>query len=266
MKKGKNLMEINHSEFTAALEAGKLLAKSEVKIVEGVPCIFKPDGNVEQLERLLPAPLRNEGTETFSHLPSFIDRLNMLKGENSKVSITDGSYLTITAQLNAPTKDQPAWGDWTLGCSLAFQPEWNIWSKRGIQLSQDDFIEFLQEHGDDIVEPTGADLIELIQDLSASEGSESQSFSRSFDKSGRVTYKQKVTGADGAEIPAKMTIKVPVWTEDDKYDATVLVQAKVRDARPVFILKVKNPDKVVLQATKDIILKIAKETNLPVYR
>lgn len=260
-------METKQSEFKAALEAGKLLAKGEVKSIEGVPHYFSPDGGIRSLEHLLKAPPRQTGTEGFNHLPSFIDRLNKLKKENSIISLrSNESLLKLKAYIDAPYFDNPSWNDWKLECDLKLSPEWGVWAGKPFTLNQEDFIEFLQEHGDDILEPNGADLIELIQDLSASEGSESQSFSRSFDKQGRVTYKQKVTGADGAEIPAKMTVNVPVWTEDDKYKATVLVQAKVRDAKPVFRLKVKNPEKVVLQATKDILEKIVVETQLPVYR
>lgn len=267
-KKGKKQMENNQIEFTAALEAGKLLAKGEVIEIQGVPHYLAPDGTKEDLECLMECPTRNRGHELFNHLPSFIERTNKLKSDSSiiKASPERTGILKIETNLNATTSDNPQWGDWKLFCQLAFQPEWNVWAGDSLKLNQDGFIEFLQEHGDDITEPDGASLIELIQDLSASEGSECQSFSRSFDKTGRVTYKQKVTGSDGAEIPAKLAIRVPIWTEDEKYEATVLVQAKVRDAQPVFVLKVKNPEKVVLQATKDIIEKIAKETGLPVYR
>ncbi len=80
-------------------------------------------------------------------------------------------HARVVAVLNS---DQPGespmagWADWRAELRLPLTPEWRIWlAVAGKDLSQLEFADFLEDHRLDVKDPDGANLLEIVTNITA---------------------------------------------------------------------------------------------------
>jgi uncharacterized protein YfdQ (DUF2303 family) len=165
---------MENDNIKTAMDAGAALANIHDIEPDGLsaPIIVVPTGyktevpSVERVEAWLVNPLRKKGEFHLSELDSFIRYFNEHKTDDSRIfaTITDtGAY--FEGVLNFHGK-QPAFGDHR--CTLKLTPthEWNVWlTNNKVKMTQADFAQFLEDNADMFTEPTGANLLEIVQTL-----------------------------------------------------------------------------------------------------
>ena len=140
---------------------------------------------------------------------------------------------------------------WEATYRFAFSPEFKAWAQlcNGNFMNQKDLVEALEDHTDDIQDPSSADLLLLIRSLRSNVTSTASSELREdgtshvkFEKEGRVNG-----GSDEVAIPGTFTIAIPVLKGD-----AVRFAIKIRlrliipenSPKPAFRLSMVNLDRV----------------------
>lgn len=121
------------------------------------------------LETGLDKPVRKRGTIQVFDATSFNAILEANDGGNATIYIDrDAEKPSIVAVLNGNGESGPGWGDFRVEIVFRFTPQWLKWKAiDGKLLPQLEFAEFIEENLPDIVLPSGADMMEIAQDLSA---------------------------------------------------------------------------------------------------
>ena len=116
-----------------------------------------------------PAPLRKRGTVRVFDAASFNAILEANDGDKATIYIDrDADKPEIVAVLNGNGEGGPGWGDFRVEIVFRLTPQWKKWKHiDGKMLPQVTFAEFIEENIGDIVSPSGADMLEIAQDLSA---------------------------------------------------------------------------------------------------
>ena len=116
---------------------------------------------------------------------------------------------------------------------LRHSQEWQTWVSRNEKLmSHTDFAGFLEENGMDIIVPDGAALLELCRDLQIKGGMTFKSSIRMGDTM-NIEYQKDsdVSTKDNLELPAAITIKIPVYFGEEPITLGVLLRRKIDDGQ-----------------------------------
>jgi uncharacterized protein YfdQ (DUF2303 family) len=167
--------------INAATELGAVKnQKPEVKIINGIECLVKPNGEVVPLvvsEKHLERPKRKRATASIYETVSFIDYVNRHKitGRTHIFGVATelgGGFTAILDYHNEEPKGEitvapgeaPGWGQHVAQLELATTPEWKRWvTNNNKSLSQEAFAEHIEDNQLDIVEPAAADILDMAQ-------------------------------------------------------------------------------------------------------
>lgn len=170
------------------------------------------------LETGFPAPLRKRGTVKVFDAVSFNAILadNAGAGEATIYIYRDVDAPAIVGVLNGNTKEGAGWGDFRVEIGFRFTPQWKKWKAiDGQMLPQVQFAEFVDDNLGDIVTPTGADMLEIAQYLSATRSVDFKSGVRL--SSGQIQLQnvenlEAKVGAGQIAIPETITLGIaPVY-------------------------------------------------------
>lgn len=200
------------------------------------------DGAVKavSLDEHLPEPLRICQRCTFDNVASFAEYVTEFKGENTLLTSTclrsnikkGDSLPVILASLDYHGKDEPSQCTHVAVLQFRATPEAQEWfAQNNVKMSQSAMADFIEDHMHRIVEPDGADLMELIQTLSVTEKARFKSKKRNPDGSFSVEYSLEMdanagksdASYDRVEIPGEFTVRVGLLEGDSN-----LVDLKAR--------------------------------------
>lgn len=195
------------------------VAATKLETVGSRALYVLPHGSVHaiDMENGLPAPVRKRGTVQVFDAPSFNALLAANDGGNATIYINrDADAPAIVAVLNGNGEHGPGWGDFRAEIVFRFTPQWKKWKAiSGKMMGQVEFAEFIEENLADIIAPTGADMLEIAQDLSAKRSVDFKSNVRLSD--GRFQFQnienlEAQVGAGQIGIPPTITLGIaPVF-------------------------------------------------------
>lgn len=171
--------------------------------------------DLSEMDELRDAPRRTRGTATVTNVASWLAYFKKHEGGGAEV-FGDVDASTVVGILNAPTADEPAWGDHRVVLQLTHSAAWQAWTGLNERMvSQTDFAEHLEDRTPDLVTPDAATMLELAQSFQATTGVRFESGSRLHDGQRRFTYMETIEGKAGQrgqlDIPTSISIQVPVW-------------------------------------------------------
>ncbi len=156
------------TETAAAMKAGAALAD------QSGPFAIIPDGyRLQDTEDFQDAPRRTRASVKVLTLEMLIAYVNRFKASPTCFVTKDGN---VTAILDYDRPDSPSWRHHEVTFAPSVTDAWAAWtSKNGRWMPQTDFADFIEDHVEDVVEPTGADMLELARNLSMKRNVEFQS-------------------------------------------------------------------------------------------
>lgn len=177
-------------------------------------------GNIKtiDLESGQSIPLRKRGTVQVFDAASLNE---ILAANHDAGNITiyinrDVNTPSIVAVMNGNGELGAGWGDLRAEIVFRFTPQWLKWKAiDGKMLPQLTFAEFIEDNLGDIVTPTGADMLEIAQDLSAKRSADFKSNVRLAD--GRIQFQnvenmEAQVGPGQIAIPTSLTLGLaPVY-------------------------------------------------------
>ncbi len=145
----------------------------------------------------------------------------------------------------------PARMQWTATHPFVLASEWKAWTAfaSGQALTQRQAIEKLEDLGEDITDPSGADVTKLLRDLRAGATAKAETEIRP-DGTTRVSFSKDTTVANrtgGAELPPLITIAIPVLAGDaTRWGVRVRMRVNVDDnAHLAFRFSLVNAERVL---------------------
>jgi hypothetical protein len=131
----------------------------------------------------------------------------------TKKHATADSLFTWNTQGLKTVLDYPDRNDWIADMPFRLTPEMQAWAgiADGRAIPHAKVVEFLDDHAQDIFEPDASSLLTLLRALRASVNTAADVELRADGTSGvKFTKDTKVGGAGSVDLPAEITIAVPV--------------------------------------------------------
>lgn len=201
---------------------------------------------------------------------SFVEYVNAFKTEHTRVFGLPGfvkgtPYVAAIFDYHKPQKG-PDRTDHIAVFKPQYSEQWNVWRHNtGDEISQHEFAEFIEEKRADIVTPSAAELIDLIQNFKASKKVEFDSVTYQPNGDIKIGYEERTTSNGAIDVPDKLTIGIPIYFMGDAYSINVLMRYRMATGAVKFVLKMDRPDIMEADAFNSILNSIKTGTDLPMH-
>jgi uncharacterized protein YfdQ (DUF2303 family) len=248
-------------------------AISELALAAGEPTVLDPEsryavvvpdgGSVEVLEpkpdSALLNPRRTSGTTTVLDA----DSLAVLWAKHSLAEVSevfaDPQAFRFTAVLNADAGANAPAGhrDHRIELALRHTPSWLAWAGRDKRLSgQEEFAEFIEDRLPDIVDPSGASMLELASSFQATTKAEFKGAVALQSSTRKLQFEETIAARAGQkgeiEIPATFQLGLVPFEGSDAYRVTARFRYRIRDGHLQIGYALERPEDVLRQAFKDV--------------
>lgn len=166
---------------------------------------------------------------------SLIDYINRFKNPDTVVfADIDANVIEAVIDYHGPLAGlipTPHRGDHRASLALRHSIEWHTWNKAsGVLMSHTAFATFLEENSDDVVQPSGADLLELCRDLQVIQNVKFGSSVRMGDLT-EINYQRESDAASKGSIalPAVIMLSIPVYFDEAKVVMHAFMRRKIED-------------------------------------
>lgn len=219
-----------------------------------------------------PYPARSEGSVDVHRAASFIDYVNR-HNSTAVVLWANIDVVAITAVLNdhLGTGGVAGWRDFTATLGLRRTPAWRDWiGRNGQAIGQLAFAEFVEDHLPDIVNPPGADLLELAQSFQAVKRATFSSDKRLASGQVQLTYHEEVDATAGRggslEVPSVFTVAIAPFEGTDPVAMTARLRYRINaEAQLLVSFHLDRPEEVLRTAFEQVVQEVAGGTSLPVW-
>ncbi len=202
--------------IAVAREAEINRAPQITKLDGGLEVLVHRDGRLESLERHATRPRRKRALVSLYEVASFIDYVNRHKEEKFThifgTATEKAAGFRAVMDFHGDTTAAPGlarFAEHIVEVRLMMTPEWLRWLENDKKLlTQEQFAEFIEENILDIVEPDGAELLEIAQGLQGRKDVSFKSGKNLRDGSIAFEYSEQVF-VNGSANRRDDTFKVP---------------------------------------------------------
>jgi uncharacterized protein YfdQ (DUF2303 family) len=191
-------------------------------MVDGRPLLVAPPRwTVNELTQLLREPAgRVKTTAKFQDLTSWLEYVERYQEVGTAIWLREESgKLTLNAILDYHEAENrapptPRWCQHVACFEAEPRPAWSAWLKAdGLFVKQSDFADFLYQNRAEVVEPAGAELLEIVQTLKATAAGEFREARDDFSGSAELIYRMKVSANAGTQdrpliVPTRFDVAV----------------------------------------------------------
>lgn len=212
--------------FSTAFEKGQQsVVQGEYK---GVPYLLAPNQmQLHTLEKMveqqLPRPYRIDQQVNLLTEDSFIDYYNRFASETSTIFVDDESSTFVAVLDYHETPGEAGWKKHRAVYTCPKTKEWNSWTASNNQkMTQEEFALFIEDNLREILEPNGADMLQIASTLKANNNVDFKSGIRLDNGQVQFTYVEQVTGQAGVTgqlaIPEKIKLAVSPFMKGAPYE------------------------------------------------
>lgn len=147
-------------------------------------------------------PRRSTGTVQVHDADSFVEAMVQRASANEGaladvVVYADADAIALTAVLNDDHPDQPGWRDYRVALKLTRTEEWKAWFQGQGLGSQQKLAERIEDGLPEIVNPSGAEMLEIVQTLHVNVGVKCKSGHRLANGETQFVYEEDVQASAG---------------------------------------------------------------------
>lgn len=215
-------------------------------------------------------PSRRTGNRVVAELDSLFAELvrRPLFAESTLWASPAGN--TVTVIYDDHTNDAPNRREDQLTLKLTVDEDWKAWHElSGRYLGQEEFGDAVEELLHSVVSPDHADLMEVIESIRVSTGSQFESGIRRSDGAQTLSYREDQTTAAGRardlEVPQTIRLKlrpfagIPQWYEVDAW-----FRIRVANGQLKLAIKLKPTRPIIEAAWEDLRAAITEKVERPV--
>ena len=204
--------------------------------------ILKEDQKVEDLERLLPHPVRKRNTVSIDRADSFIRyvKAHQITGATAiyqgSTSAGDLQFKAIIDDHETGDKGQANWQQHKVYFTPKLSREWCIWNKSNeCDISQEQFAQFIERNMPDIADPAGSTLLEIVRTLESKKNVNFRSGIRLDNGDFSIQYEETSTAKAGEkgtlDIPQTIILSIPVYEGGAPYAIEARFRYRINEGR-----------------------------------
>ncbi len=228
--------------------------------------------SIADLEQYAPVPRRKRGRFTVTDPDSLVayakrhlTRETQLWGDRNA-----GRLAAIFDDHEAGENGGAGWGAHRVELHLARSVEWQTWTQRsGRPMTQVDFAELVEERAQDIVEPTGAEMLEIAQSLHATKSAAFRSDTRLSNGETRLVYEETLDARAGQRgdliVPTRFALALRVWEGTQPYRVEARFRYRLTDGRLSIAFILDRLDDVVREAFGELAADVADKVGAPLF-
>lgn len=233
----------------AAIDAGKDLASKPFEI-NGTPMLIVPnDSELVLLHKLRDHPLKTEQKTTHLTAESFINYFNRFANSNSVIFI-DKETANFNAIIDYHGIAEADNNSHTASFALKKTQEWDNWlSNNKKPMTQEDFGRFIEDNLEEIIEPTGADMLEIALSIQAQTETKFTSAQRLDNGQVQLSYHEEINGTAGTKgqlkIPQIFTIGIKLFEGGAPYRIESRLRYRIKDGKLALWYELIRPHKTI---------------------
>jgi len=201
---------------------------------------------------------------------SFIDYVARFATESTAIFFNEEprEFTAILDYHNKP--EEPRWCDHRATFAAQVTPEWATWFGSNKKVfSQVDFATFLEDNLIDVVDPAGADLLEITRTLEAKKDVSYSSAIRLGNGSVRINYDEQIKGsantqAGNIEIPEQFTLQLQVIKGGSTFQFPARFKYRLKDRALVLWYEIIRSHKIVEQALNEAVAFIQESAKVTI--
>jgi len=239
-----------------------------------VPFILVPSGmRAESLAPFRPPP-RIKRTVTLLEANSFADYVNKFKMPETLIFVTvteTGCTFRALLDYHQPAPDlTPAYCEHEAVFAAVETPDWKVWKAADRKkLPQVDFAEWIENNSRLMVEPSGAELLELVRSLHGHKNARFNQSIRLDNGAYSVNYDEDVeikgsvsTKAGAIELPPTIKAGIAVFQGADKYAVEARLKSRIEERRLVLYFETIAITEIVRESIMLIVKQISERTSI----
>ena len=237
------------------------------------------DGKIHELnldrDEYRDTPRRKKGTVIAHDANAFTTYVGKHRLASTEVW-ADEEGTRVVAVLNAHQESDsqidagPAgWSDHRVLYAVRKTDAWKAWLAHDrIWHTQTDFAEHIEDRVIDIVNPTGATMLELAQSISGTVGVTFESSKRLSTGEGRLEFKETVDAKAGhrgqLDIPETIELALVPFQGAPAYKVKARFRYRINGGKLALSYALERPEDVIREAFADVISSIAADVDAPV--
>lgn len=236
---------------------------------EGDPFGVKPDGSLVKMAEVY-APRRIDETVTFIECGSFAEYVNRFKSDATLIfaELTSaGATFRAILDYHKP-KAEAARCLHVAVFQLISTPDWSAWkNKNRVAQSQVDFATWLEDQQHVFVEPSGAQLLELVRNLFGRKDAAFNSSVRLDNGAYSVGYNetievQSTTTAGTMKLPAELIAEMSLFEGMDKKEIRARLKTRVQDRKLILFFETIQMEQIVRDFIMASVAEVATKTGI----
>ena len=258
------------SDQAALLAAGAALGQPRTHSTpDARPYALVPDGyTVLELPRAH-VPERPRAIVRLRDAASFVRYFNDHKTDYSRIfaGLDPALFLAVFDEFSAVTPGdagvwpQADWREFRAAFSVPPSREWLLWHAANRKpMSQVSFAEFLQDNLPDVVQPAGADLLELALNFEAAQSGTYVATQRLQDGSHNLQWRADNNASGTVKLPEHITLMIPVFENEAPSELQARLKYRVKEGNLSLWFVLVRPHKVLEAAFRSAWERIADGT------
>lgn len=155
---------------------------------------------------------------------------------------------------------QSAWREFRAHFDIPASREWQLWhSANRKQMGQLAFAEFLQDNLPDVVQPDGADLLQLALNFEASQAGNFIATQRLQDGSHNLQWRADNNSSGSVKLPEQITLSIPVFENEQPSEVHARLRYRIKEGSLSIWYELIRSHKVLEQAFRATWDRIATE-------
>jgi uncharacterized protein YfdQ (DUF2303 family) len=254
------------NDVQTAIAAGAALGDPHQIESKGLYAVIPHGYRLESLEPFQDRPARVRQEIRLMECDSFIEYIKQFRTPATRIFF-NAETETFTAILDYHA-EAPGWCDHEAAYECQRTEEFKTWlASNRKQMDQVAFARFLEENLSDIVEPAGAELLEIALTLQAKKEVNFSSGVRLSSGQVQFTYDEIVRGNSSRNtlaVPEQFTLGIPIHVGGPAYRIPVRLRWRLTEGKVVFWYEVVRPHKFIADALAQIRIQIAEDTGISV--
>lgn len=164
-------------------------------------------------------------------------------------------------------KDEPpvsGWSQHSATLSLRESRKLALWKRLNEWHSQGDFANFLEDNMEDVLTPSGSELLAIATDLEANSSGAFKGRTNLTNGSVQLAYQSDTITT--VEVPARLTLGIPLFEHGDRYKLSARLRFRVTSAGVSFRVLLTNLAESIDSEFERITQEIEEKTGKPIIR
>lgn len=244
------------SDMQAVIEAARLgVAPTPIS---GIDNLLFDSGRIVDLQQYANQPRRKSGVITVFDSGSFNEIMEANKDSGVHCVYIDRNTDApgIVGIMN-DNGDSKGWRDHRVQIELRKTPQWQKWLKMdGKMVSQTEFAEFIEDNLDDIAEPEGARMLEIVTYLQATRTVDFKSGVRL--SNGQIQFENKENieakvGVGQIAVPETFKLAITPYQGQPLYSVPARFRYRLSDGKLTMGLKLQRVENLLNQVLDSVI-------------